>query len=207
MVDIVNHRDLAQSRLATQFREATNLINYIRSLLREADNLETVFQDLMNDRSLDTAEGAQLDILGEIVGLARKEIRSTGDGFFGFEGSIGSGTFDSISTEVSAAIFLSISNDQFPPAIVTDTQYRGLLKATIIKNHNVPTINTIILAIQQGFDLTPITITEGEAEFTVTFNRVLDADEQLFILTSNLIPTPAGVRVKHADSNGVFVLP
>lgn len=47
MIDIINHRDLAESRLATQFKESPNLIAYIRALIRENDELESVFQDLL----------------------------------------------------------------------------------------------------------------------------------------------------------------
>lgn len=206
MVSIVDHRALAQSRLATQFREASNLINYIRSLLREADDLETVFQDLLNDRYLDTAEGVQLDILGEIIGLSRTEVLSTGDDFFGFFGAISAGTFDSTSSEVSSALFLSISDEEYPQAIVTDTQYRRLLRAAIIKNNMTPTVNNVISAVMIGFDSTPVVIAESKADFTVTFDRVLTDDEKLYVITSKLTPRPAGVSAKHADSNGIFTI-
>lgn len=67
----INHETLAISRLATQFRESTNFINYIKALLTEADTLEQVIRDVIDKRWIDTAEGVQLDILGTIVQQSR----------------------------------------------------------------------------------------------------------------------------------------
>ena len=84
MTDPIDHRALAESRLANQFKESPNLIAYIKALLRENDELETVFQDLLNDRYIDTAVGVNLDIVGEIVGQARDFTQTVNGLFFGF---------------------------------------------------------------------------------------------------------------------------
>lgn len=68
----IDHKTLAKSRLLTQYRESTNIINYQQGLLVEAANLEQVFQDLINKRSINTAVGDQLDDVGEIVGQSRQ---------------------------------------------------------------------------------------------------------------------------------------
>lgn len=68
---MIEHKKQAVGRLATQFRESPNLIKYIETLLIEADTLESVYNDLLTDRWVDTAEGVQLDVIGIIVGLAR----------------------------------------------------------------------------------------------------------------------------------------
>lgn len=206
MTSQIDHQSLAVSRLATQFREATNLINYVRSQLKEANDLEQVFQDLLNKRWLDTAEGVQLDILGELVGLKRNTVADSAFPFFGFKGVIRAGTFDSTSGEVTAENFRSRSDVQYTFALINDATYVKLLKATIIKNHTDSTIEDVINAVQTGFDNTSLTITESDAEFTITWDRVLTDSEKLFIATSRLVPKPAGVRVKHADDNGVFII-
>lgn len=74
----IDHEELAISRLATQFRESTNLINYIKALLTEADTLEQVLMDVIDKRWIDTAEGIQLDILGTIVAQSRLVDLETG---------------------------------------------------------------------------------------------------------------------------------
>ena len=67
----IDHKELAVSRLAHQFKNSTNLINYIKTLLIEANTLEDVFQSLIHDRTIETATDATLDIIGAIVGQAR----------------------------------------------------------------------------------------------------------------------------------------
>lgn len=71
----IDHRALALSRLITQYRESTNLRDYLYGLLVESPNLEQVFQDLINKRSINTATGANLDNIGSIVG----QLRQVGD--------------------------------------------------------------------------------------------------------------------------------
>ena len=68
----IDHRALALSRLITQYRESPNLRNYIYGLLVEAENLEQVFQDLINLRSISYAIGTNLDNIGTIVGQSRQ---------------------------------------------------------------------------------------------------------------------------------------
>ncbi len=70
----IDHKALAVSRVATQYRDSVNLIGYIKSLLYEADTLEQVFNELLEKRWIDTADGVNLDILGSIVGQSREFI-------------------------------------------------------------------------------------------------------------------------------------
>ncbi len=68
----IDHKALALSRLITQYRESSNLISYQQGLLVEAQNLEDMFQQLINERSINTATNAQLDDVGNIVGQSRQ---------------------------------------------------------------------------------------------------------------------------------------
>jgi len=60
-----------EQRLIEQFEEKPNLLGLLCSLVTPMQELEFVYQDLWNKRWLDTAEGEQLDGLGEIVGVSR----------------------------------------------------------------------------------------------------------------------------------------
>ena len=68
---ITNHADQAVGRLLEQFRGSTRLRDLIRILIGPIQDLENVFSDLAELRALDSAFGAQLDGLGEIVDQAR----------------------------------------------------------------------------------------------------------------------------------------
>lgn len=79
VVTPIDHLELAESRIATQFRESENFINYIGALLVEADTLEEVFFEILTERFLDTAIGVQLDIIGVIVGQDRGDLSDDDD--------------------------------------------------------------------------------------------------------------------------------
>lgn len=69
--EIVDYCNRAFERLAEQFKDKTKLKQLICSYVEECQELETVLQDLKFKRSLLTAKGAQLDIIGEILDVTR----------------------------------------------------------------------------------------------------------------------------------------
>lgn len=68
MSDIITN---SIARLAAQFQDSTKFKAFITAFLEEFVELETAATDLLDDRWLDTAEGVQLDGIGEIVGRDR----------------------------------------------------------------------------------------------------------------------------------------
>ena len=68
---ITNHADQAVGRLLEQFRGSTRLRELVRILIGPLQDLENVFSDLAELRGLDSAFGAQLDGIGQIVDQAR----------------------------------------------------------------------------------------------------------------------------------------
>lgn len=69
-----DHIALALSRLPSQYRGGdieTNTQKVLRALLAPAADLEQAMQDVLNNRSIDTAVGAQLTALGKRVGRDR----------------------------------------------------------------------------------------------------------------------------------------
>lgn len=77
MVDITNYYERQKSLLAGQFQdnpavgEITNLQKLIKALAVSQQEIQTQLTNLQNNRSLKTAQGVQLDGLGQIIGLAR----------------------------------------------------------------------------------------------------------------------------------------
>lgn len=68
---ITNHAAQALGRLLEQYRDKPLIAAVLNVLNRQTQALEDVFWDLFTDRRFDTAEGAQLDVLGAIVGEPR----------------------------------------------------------------------------------------------------------------------------------------
>ncbi len=204
---LINHRDLAESRLAVQFKESPNLINYIRLLLRENDDLETVFQELFSERTLDTAVGVNLDVIGEIVGQERGFSQSVSQTFFGFAGAIGADTFGSSGAGNSAtgSVFKSVSDIEFVDVTFDDDTYRIFIRSKISKNITRVTIDEVIDVVLQGVtSSSAVTVSETQASFKLTFAGTLSDDDKLLLARTTFTPRPAGVNATYADDDGVF---
>lgn len=63
--------NLALSRLLEQFKGKPRIEGVVRSYVKQLDNLEDAYFDLLNERSISTAIGSQLDILGALVNEKR----------------------------------------------------------------------------------------------------------------------------------------
>ena len=71
-------------RLAFQFKDSENLKELLTSHLVEYDSNSVSLDQILNERYLDTAQGVQLDGLGETVGLSRPFASTDILGAFGF---------------------------------------------------------------------------------------------------------------------------
>jgi hypothetical protein len=71
LVQITDHVDQALDRLQEQFKDKPNIIGLITALLTNVQEVENEIFALYSERGLDTAEGAQLDQIGVIVGQPR----------------------------------------------------------------------------------------------------------------------------------------
>jgi hypothetical protein len=69
---ITDYCNRNEERIVEQFEKKPNILGLLCALATSLQELEFVYQDLWNKRWLDTAIGAQLDGLGEIVGIDRQ---------------------------------------------------------------------------------------------------------------------------------------
>lgn len=76
--EIQDHEQRARDNLIAQFQQKPDLEALLNSYIEQIQDLETVYFDLVDDRTLDSAIGAQLDGIGDIVGEDRQS-RSDAD--------------------------------------------------------------------------------------------------------------------------------
>lgn len=69
--EITNHADLAVELLLEQFKDKENLEAFLRALVGPMQDIEEVAHDLDTEMRLDNSIGAQLDMIGRIVKIAR----------------------------------------------------------------------------------------------------------------------------------------
>ena len=200
----IDHQVLAISRLITQYREASNLIAYIEAFTAQSNEIEVMFQELLEDRWVDTAIGAQLDILGEIVGQPRVIPAYDTIPYFGFDTSIGAGTFGTLAVPATGELFRRVDDLEFVAGTLTDTNYRIYIKAKILKNITDTSIDSVIGVSQAIFPTLTLTITESGVNAHLAFNTALTDAQKLTIVYGNLYQKPAGVSYTYEDTIGNF---
>jgi len=196
-MDKVNHIEKAISRLVTQFKESPNLINYISNFLSESENLEQVFQDLLNERWIETAEGYQLDIIGAIVGQPRVIIEGSIFTYFGFLGNPSSDSFGDIDNVGLGSPFASLDTVLTGNRRLTDTEYRLFIKARIVKNISNSTPEDIISQYKYLFNSSQVIFEDGDTEYTVSIGKKLTPNDKALIENTDIISKTAGVRVNY----------
>lgn len=197
MTSPIDHLVLGISRLATQYREADNLIDYLEIFLRQSNEIETAINDTIVERFIDTATGTQLDIIGAIVGQSREASDAETAVFFGFEGDFGSVGFGDINDPSVGGRFIGVGEPPITTRLLTDEEYRVFIKARIIKNHSSGTIEDVVAQLNLIFPDVKVLVVEGNASYEVSIGKELSTNEKLIFLDSDILIKPVGVQVSY----------
>ena len=202
--EIEQYLEVARSRVTEQFKDKEVFDSYLQLLLGGKIELQEVFRQLMQERSIDTATGAQLDIIGDIVGQPRELIDSSLLSFFAFQGYPEAGSYGDLNNNSLGSAYYDLRNPLTGNTLLTDEQYRLFIKAKIIKNNTNATPNQFIdfMKFVFGVELS-LVVAEGDAEFTIMLGKELSSFERVLLTyvsyssgyPSRFIPKPIGVRI------------
>ena len=208
---------LAQTAELTtsQFKERDVLNRYLTLLMQGQVELQLVLKALMQERSLDDAQGAQLDVIGRIVGQPRQLFDSVIIRYFGFTGAAGSSPYKSASNITRTfGPWKSVKDSLLGFRELGDEEYRRLIKLKIIKNTSNASITSFsdgvaILFGVENIDYqedVPPSFTEGSATVTLNLGRDYnDPDKAAFsgldeiTLAERFLNKPLGVRIVYQD--------
>ena len=192
MTDPIDHKLLAISRLAVQFRESPNLIGYIEALIDEGDGLETAFQQILNERSISIAIGTQLDILGEIVGQPRFIENGFFPSFFGFDGQPNATSFND-------GPFWNGIDDTITDGDLDDDIYRLYIRTKAFTNSASSSHEDFVSVFKILFGTQTKTLTTdlGNASTEITIAHSFTPEEEQLIIngkTTKTLPLAAGIN-------------
>lgn len=68
---VTDHEDQGVALLIAQFQDKPFIEILVRALMTQVQELENALWDLLTKRAIDTAVGAQLDVIGKIIGQPR----------------------------------------------------------------------------------------------------------------------------------------
>lgn len=211
----VDYLSEANGRLTQQFMDKEIVGKYLQLIIDEQYNIQNVFKDLLQKRSIDTATGATLDIIGEIVGQPRELISADLFDFFGFQGASKAGSYGDVNDVSVGSKWYSFGTPLGGNTLLDDTTYRLFIKAKILKNTTASTPEQFISFINFLFGTdSSVVVNDGDASFTILFGRELTLFEQSLLnyvstsqgYPSRLIPKTVGVRINfgYFDANNFF---
>jgi hypothetical protein len=196
--------DVARARITDQFKGKPIMDKYLRLMIDGKGELQDVMEDVMTLRSIDTAVGAQLDVIGIIVGRPRGLVSAELFTYFGFDGATQAGSFGSITDPSIGAPWYSIGAPTQRSREPSDEEYRIILKSKIIKNRTLSRPEDVIEAYKFLFNANQVTITEqGYASVLIGIGKILTATERglLFGLdgAGTLLPKTVGVEYNYSE--------
>ena len=177
-------------RIYAQYRTKPKAVAWYSITRNLAEQLSDAAQAVRVMYEIDTAVGAQLDILGRIVVIPRNFIQPV----------------EIIPTQFAAAgndpgefgdpsdMFGPLSSDS--DAQMGDDLYRLVIKSKIIKNNSDATIESILFGMNFLLpNAQVLRITDGEdMSFAVEFYGNISEVERYALLNAQLVPKPQGVR-------------
>lgn len=209
---VLDHQSLGRSRIATQYTESTKFLAYIRGLLAASAELEAVLQKVAEQVDIDIAEGVNLDVIGEIVGISRIIPASVQLAFFGFQDNAAALNFGEEGAQGVGGRFYDEGEPYLATSVLNDPEYRLLIRAKIVKNHAVGTNEDVIAGLSYLFGGSNMAIQVavediGNMAIQVAVGRPLTYLEKALISELDILPRPAGVRISQRvtfDTNSYF---
>jgi len=199
-----NFLAVARERITDQFKGKRVIDKYLQLLMSDQNSLQDAMEQVQTLRSIDTAVGAQLDVIGIIVGRPRGLVSATLFTYFGFDGAEQAGGFGSATDPTVGAPWYSLGAPLDRSRAPSDEEYRLILKAKIIKNRTLSRPEDVIEAYKFLFGASRVTITEsGPAEARIGIGKILTNVERglLFDLSGagTLLPKTVGVSYTYTE--------
>lgn len=201
----VDYVEEALSRITEQFKESDVFQRYLLTLIDGYDDIQQCIEDLIQLRSLETAQGYQLDIIGEIVGQDRVLIEADIFKYFGFQGALEAQMLGDLFNATVGGYFYSYGDSVGGNIRLTDGLYRLFIRAKIFKNSFTATPEEFITAINYIFQTSITAIShDGEGTAIVFFGRELTTLERVLInyvfegenYPVRLLPKTIGVQLE-----------
>lgn len=209
--EVKDYLSEAKELITDQFKDKVVFNKHLELILHPRAEIQEVYRQLMQERSLDTAYGAQLDILGSLVGQPRTLINADLESFFGFLGDITADSFGTIGDPSVGSVYWDGIQARTGDITLVDDLYRTLIKAKILKNVTRATPEDMMRFCNFVFSTDSSTVqNEGGGQFTMAVGKLLSKQEVGLLrwintsayYDSTLLPKPVGVRIDFAHFNG-----
>lgn len=198
----VDYLAQGRDRVGEQFKNKAVFDAYLKLAMDALNDLQDVYKELMQFRSIDTASGIQLDLIGEIVGQPRTLVNYNALPFFGFDGAVAAETFGSSTDNTLGGVWRSSGQVDGTAFTVDDETYRFIIKCRIIANTTRATPESVIWGLNFITNNTTTALVEqGNAHITVEVQNTLTDFQKYFLRglsdQGSIIPIPISVTATY----------
>lgn len=198
----VDYLSEGRGRVTEQFKTLPVFDAYLKLALDPMVELQGVYKDLMQMRSIETASGSQLDLIGSIVGQSRTLVNYNALPFFGFDGAVAAETFGSSTDNTLGGVWRSSGQVEGTASTVDDETYRFIIKCRIIANTTRATPESVIKGLNFITNNTTTALVEqGNAHITVEVQNTLTDFQKYFLRglsdQGSIIPIPISVTATY----------
>ena len=176
----------APDRIYAQYRNKPNAKAWYSIVPTLGLEICNAFEAVRTSYNIDTAVGAQLDVIGRIVVIDRS-----------YESSVAwdSTMWGQQSVQWGGAGMQWQSTGQTINNEISDAIFRTLIKAKIAKNNSDATLDGVVEALMYITDATPIRVIDNEdMTMSVSFGSQLDNITRFVLDTFDIVPRPQGVE-------------
>lgn len=209
-----NFIEESEELITTQFQDKEIFKRYLRLLVIGIQETLAVSRDLLQKRDIDSATGAQLDIIGDIVGQPRVLLNADLYPFFGFQGDLAANSFGTYYNKQIGGYWYSYGGKIGGDVSLNDEQYRLIIKARIIKNNSKGTNEDYIRFGNFVFNTTISFENDGGGKSTVLVGRRMTLFEKAIMAyvfegtdyNFTYHPKPLGVGIGYAEFDATGTL-
>lgn len=187
--------------ITSEHNQKINFMALVATLCGSAFEATLATQALVAAFSLNTAAGAQLDILGQWIGQPRIIPGILVAGYFGFS-ELGSGLpdglqlpFGELTNAGKGGIFFELGGTAAGTTTLTDPQYLTILKARIARNQSDGTLTALEGALAFIFGAGCKVVDNGTKSLAVTVSSPISPVDQSLITGLDILPRPAGIAI------------
>ncbi len=194
--DTIDHEAVAKSRVTTQYWESTKFLATIAAFAAKCQNIEDALIQVSQISDIDTQEGVNLDVIGDIVGIGRS-IHAMPLPFFGFDDTSEGLTFGDTDIPGRGGMFYELGEDRYTDWSLDDTDYRTFIRARISRNHSSGTGEDIIRTLKIIFPSDNVVVNDvaGHLAINIGLTRAITAEEAAIMAYTKILPKPVGVAI------------
>jgi hypothetical protein len=184
-----DHAAIAWGHFLAQHFGKENTEDFVESFYPPLNELDLALQQLYTERWLETSEGAQLDGVGSIVGIARTVANAVYVPFFGFSAQIAGRGF-------GQARLRHTSEPWAQSSILGDVEYRTLINLKIAINNGHGTAEELMHAFNTTLNVRNTYVVDvGNGNARVYINDFILSSDPRSQLLDYLVPKAAGVKL------------